>query len=497
MPRIVFDKVSFSFDDRRPLLRDLEFVLEPGFTGLVGANGCGKSTLLRLIDGALQPDTGQLRCEPRGLTVRTCEQRIDTLPEAARALAQGSEQAALRLRGRLGLVSSELERWPTLSPGERKRWQIAAALFEEPDVLLLDEPTNHLDAAGLAWLDQALQLFHGVGVLVAHDRTLLDCHTHSTLRIQRGVVRAYALPYGRAQQAWQAEEASARELASELCRAERGLERRVHQARAADERRAAHSSTRRRMKGAKDHDAQSINRKSVAEWASKRSHQGISALETRLAQTQARERPVVPRELGRSLQFAWRETKRSHVVTLDQSAISVAGRVLLCNVRVDIERAARVGIRGNNGEGKSTLLSALLGAIRVPRARVLHLPQDIPEAEGARCLAEVRALPAHERGRVFELVSALGAAPEALLASQSPSPGETRKLLLALGLSRELEALFLDEPTNHLDLPSIERLEAALKQYPGTLIVVSHDSEFLARTTERSLIVASGAVSWL
>jgi ATPase subunit of ABC transporter with duplicated ATPase domains len=177
----------------------------------------------------------------------------------------------------------------------------------------------------------------------------------------------------------------------------------------------------------------------------------------------------------------------SHGGQLDIDVALAGERELLRDVRVTLQRGERVAICGANGAGKSTLLASLLGALNVPRDRVLYLAQDLPESEAVRCIEQVRALPRGERGRVCELLSALGAPPEAVLASRCPSPGEARKLVLAFGLGREVEALFLDEPTNHLDLPAIERLEEALLRYPGALVAVSHDQRFLERTTERKL----------
>jgi ATPase subunit of ABC transporter with duplicated ATPase domains len=163
-------------------------------------------------------------------------------------------------------------------------------------------------------------------------------------------------------------------------------------------------------------------------------------------------------------------------------------------------RESRLHVAGPNGAGKTTLLRHLLGTLRVPASRVLYLPQELAPSQELALLRELRESAASEQGRVLSIVAALGVEPDALLASARPSPGEARKLALAFGLARQVWALVLDEPTNHLDLPSIERLEAALAEYPGALVIATHDDAFAARCTDtvwelregRILVSASG-----
>jgi ATPase subunit of ABC transporter with duplicated ATPase domains len=141
------------------------------------------------------------------------------------------------------------------------------------------------------------------------------------------------------------------------------------------------------------------------------------------------------------------------------------------------------------------LIRALLAGARVPPERLLYLPQELAEAEEREALALVRRLPGVERGRVMSLVAALGVDPERLLATSRPSPGEARKLLVALGLGRHAWALVLDEPTNHLDLPSVERLEEALAGYPGALLLVTHDEALARRVTTGRWRLGDGTLS--
>ncbi|MBA3544946.1 MAG: ABC-F family ATP-binding cassette domain-containing protein, partial [Nannocystis sp.] len=187
----------------------IDLHLTPGWTGLVGPNGSGKTTLLRLLAGALAPAGGRIVRDPPDLCIVTCPQDVETCsPEIERlAAAQGP---ARRLHGGLGLDPHDLARWSSLSPGERKRWQIGAALAAEPDMLLLDEPTNHLDAGAHALLVAALRRFFkkGIGLLVSHDRALLDQLTTQTLRIHRGALQLWPGPYSAARPAWEAARAA-------------------------------------------------------------------------------------------------------------------------------------------------------------------------------------------------------------------------------------------------------------------------------------------------
>ncbi|HEY3587161.1 MAG TPA: ATP-binding cassette domain-containing protein, partial [Myxococcaceae bacterium] len=145
MPTIRFERVTFAHHDAFPLLESASAVFSDGWTGLVGENGAGKSTLLRLVAGEIEPQQGRIHIEPAGAVVVLFRQDVETPGNDVHALADREDGSAWRFRGELRLDPADLQRWGSLSPGERRRWQIGAALAREPRILLLDEPTNHLD----------------------------------------------------------------------------------------------------------------------------------------------------------------------------------------------------------------------------------------------------------------------------------------------------------------------------------------------------------------
>jgi len=488
-------RVSFSFSDAVPVFTHADFHLTEGWTGLVGPNGAGKSTLLRLLAGELSPTEGHLQREPEPCTLVLCPQSVEVLGPEISAFAASNEARGHRLFGQLRLRPEDLSRWETLSPGERKRWQIGAALAGEPDVLLLDEPTNHLDAQGRTWLLSALERFWGVGVVVSHDRTLLDALTTQTLRIHGGAVELWAGAYGEARREWEAKahaKQDARERAKEEAERQR---RRLAQTRRETEQAAANRSVSKRARSKYDSDARGLGAETKVAWAEARLGRQVGVVRRHVERAEETvEALEVEKALGRSVFVGYERAPKPWLFTLDAKAVEVDGRALLQPVSLQVGRESRIRLEGPNGAGKTTLLKALLSEARVPAEKVLYLPQDVSDDEAVETLDEVRELPPAEKGRVLSLVAALGVDPDRLLASEKPSPGEARKLLMALGLGRHAWALVLDEPTNHLDLPSIERLEAALAAYPGALVLVSHDDAFAQRCTTTRWLLEDGRV---
>ena len=495
MSSIRVERLAFAYSDLVPLLSDVDLHLTRGFTGVVGANGSGKSTLLGLVAGTLAPTAGRVHIQPRDALVAVCPQDVEQLPPDARELAERGDADAGRWRAVLALDPDQLARWPTLSPGERRRWQLGGALARGPDIVLLDEPTNHVDPGCRSLLLAALRRFDGLAIAISHDRAVLDELTTATIRIHGGTARLYAGGYSAARTSWEADEARRRDLRTAAQREARSAARRLVEARTDQRAADASRSGARRKKGPKDHDATSIVR--MGEIASAEARLGRRVEVARRAAEQAAAAvPDAPaaRALGRSIFVDYAACPRRVLFELDGATVAAGDAPLLFDVRVAVRPGDRIRIAGDNGAGKSTLIRALLASHTLPRDRLLVLPQELAPGAPAALLDEVRGLAPAPRGRVLSLVAALGVDPDRLLASAAPSPGEARKLALALGLGCHAWCLVLDEPTNHLDLPSIERLEDALAGYPGALVLVSHDERFAARCTATTWRVAGGRV---
>ncbi|MCG8418998.1 MAG: ATP-binding cassette domain-containing protein [Proteobacteria bacterium] len=490
MSFVRLSRISFAYSSSVDIFDRVSLDLHAGWTGVVGENGSGKTTLLALIARKLMPNQGVITHHPDDALIHFCRQRVTELSDEIGEFAELWTRPAARLKARLELDPDDLERWSTLSPGQRKRWQIGAALAASPDVLLLDEPTNHLDDRARDVVVAALQRFRGVGLVVSHDRMLLEQLTTHTVRVHRGHTEVYRASYSEARDEWQSR------LQERLRIHQRARDEadRMHR-RLADERRKRDSaqakiSARSRIKGKKDSDARSVTARGRAMAGEARIARNVTVVRRAAERASAHLASSLDmvKERGRSLFIDYQPAPKRFLMTLDRPTLTAPGpgsrpRVLVRDIRVSVERTSRIHLAGPNGAGKTTLLRALLAHSTIDRARILYLPQTVSADAAKTILAEIRGQSRQERGRILQIAAALGLEPDRVLATSEPSPGELRKLAIARGMGLDTWMVVLDEPTNHLDLPSIERLESALIDYPGALVMVSHDQVFARAVT--------------
>ena len=448
------DKVAVSRPGK-PLFDDLSLTLSSGDRlGIVGLNGCGKSTLLRVLAGASDPEAGTVR-RGRGVRIASLDQTPVLPPgRVIDAVGDGWEAAAVLDRlGMGGLAEADIA---TLSGGQAKRVALARTLVAECDLLVLDEPTNHLDIDGIAWLEDRLASFRGGLVLVTHDRHLLDRVTTRVLELDRG--RGYVHEGGYASY----------------------LEGRALR----DEQAADAESTRR-----------NLARKELA-WlrrgAPARTSKPKARIESATALVQGR--AEAPARAGIPDLHLGTPRLGDQVIELHGVGhqFDPDGPPLFHDVELLLDKRERLGIVGANGTGKSTLLEIIAGRLAPAEGRVrtgstvelgyydqLGVTLDLKQRVRDAVTGGVRNPDWRDAALLEQFWFSEDAqwAPIGLL-----SGGERRRLQLLLTLSARPNVLLLDEPTNDLDIDTLRVLEEFLDDWPGALIVVSHDRAFLERT---------------
>ena len=492
MPKLFlkFQQVTFSYDTAAGrLFQDVTVHVAAGWSGVVGANGTGKTTFLKLATGLLTPDAGEI---DRPANALYCEQRTDAVPDKLAELLAAETNAAGMLKNQLGLGDDWLNRWETLSHGERKRAQIAVALWLAPDLLAIDEPTNHVDADARELILTALLAFPGVGLLVSHDRELLDALCQQCLFIEPPEIMVRPGGVTKGLQLANADQAARQKQYLLQKRVYKKLEREAVRRREL----AQQYQKKRSKRGIAKHDHDAKAKIDAARMSGKDVVGGklLRQLDGRLAQAQKSLAAItVKKDYALGIWLPGSFSKRDFLLKLPADTLMLGARKRLRYPDLVIAPTDRIALTGPNGAGKSTLIRKLFSAFNVPPAQITYVPQEIEAAQARAILAEVRALPHEQLGHLMTIVSRLGSRPHRLLESVEPSPGETRKLLLALGMTYAPQIIVLDEPTNHLDLPSIECLEQALADCPCGLVLVSHDRRFLNALTRQTWQITKAA----
>lgn len=471
-----------------PILHNVSVVFPQGWTGLLGDNGCGKTTLAKIACGQLAPQEGMVTGPSVALL---CSQETAFAPENLYDFAAAYDREARDLRRELALEDDMPWRYDELSCGEQKKLQIACALWAKPDVLVLDEPTNHIDAAARSCLMTALRRFDGIGIVVSHDRELLDGLVERCASFEAGAVRVRPGGFTRASGQRDLERSASmrerRRAKEQLDRLMVEKDKRAHEAARADARMS------KRHIDPKDRSAKAkIDLARVSGQDGRRGRLS-SQLEGRL--DAARERLARVRVEKRYDGDLWLDVAPAprRVLIRSRECDIPCGPGALHLPDLYVGNTDHIAITGPNGAGKSTLLEHLRP--HVPDGIAwLDIPQELDEELAHGVVERVRALSSGERGRVLSVVAQLNSDPARILEGCATSPGEMRKLLLALGVLSSPALIVMDEPTNHLDLHSVEALERALAGYPGALLLVSHDERFLNACTSVRWNILDGRV---
>jgi len=471
----------------RWLFTDLDLFIGPrDRLALIGRNGAGKTTLLKLIAGLIDADKGKRSLQP-GLKIVLLEQDPDfsghaTLMDFALAGADAPPRHQVEaIAGQLGI---DMDRpAATASGGEKRRAALARALAMEPDLLLLDEPTNHLDLAAIDWLEDWLGRYKGAFVVISHDRTFLTRLTRATLWLDRGSLRRKEIGFG-GYEAWEeqvyAEEARAAErLDARLKLEAHWLERGV-------------TARRKRNQGRLE----------------------------KLWEMRAQRAAMLSPQGAAKLKLSSDEVRTKSVIVAENVTKRFGERAIIKDFTLRIQRGDRIGVVGANGAGKTTLLRLLTGdlapdegsvtlaktlsGVMIDQQRSVLSPEkrlrDVL-AEGGDWL-DVRGIRKHVQGYLKDFLFDPGLVDARV---GTLSGGERSRLLLAREFARKSNLLVLDEPTNDLDLETLDLLQEVIADYDGTVLIVSHDRDFLDRTVTLTLgldgsgrvdIVAGGYADW-
>jgi ATP-binding cassette subfamily F protein uup len=446
---------------------------------LVGRNGSGKSTLLKIAAGLIESDHGERFVQP-GATVRYLPQEPDlsgfatTLAYVEAGLAPGDDLWRARyLLEALGLTGDENP--ATLSGGEARRAALARVIAPEPDILMLDEPTNHLDLPAIEWLESELKGLKSALVLISHDRRFLENLSRATLWLDRGVTR-------RLEQGFSAFEAWRDTVLEEEERDRHKLDRQIVR----EEHWVRYGVTARRKR----------NVRRMSELAGLRQKRRDARGPTGTVKLEAAEADI----------------SGKLVIEVKRIAKNFGERTIVSDLSLRLLRGDRLGIVGANGAGKTTLINLMTarlppdsGSVRLGvNLAMTTLEQKRDSLDPNATLAETltggsgdKVIVNGESRHVISYMKDFLFPPEQARTPVSVlSGGERARLLLAVALASPSNLLVLDEPTNDLDLETLDLLEEMLADYPGTLIVVSHDRDFLDRVAT-SILVSEGDGEWL
>ena len=477
-PQISLKNLSLSFGEEL-IFDNLNLLIHPrDRIALVGRNGSGKSTLLKILRGLVAQDEGD-RVQIKGLSIGYMEQDpnlsdFSTLYDYVYAGLSESDLHLIEMTSQNLGVDLEAS-IATSSGGERRRAALTKLIAGSHDIMLLDEPTNHLDVEAIEWLETELKYSSKSFVIISHDRAFLSNLTNDTIWVDRGKARRCSVGFG-GFEAW-----------------------------------------RDKVWREEDEKMHKLKRKILSEsrWAV----EGISARRKRnqgrlrnLEKLREQKTSHIFREGTANMKFVSEKKSGQLVIDAKNLTKNFANKSIINNFSIQIKRGDRIGIVGPNGIGKTTLLKILLGEIQPDcgevklgsnliiakfdqmreqlnlESSILQNLTDDPSIKSTEKAGQiiVRGTPKHVAGYLKEFLFS-----EAQLRSpvKSLSGGERAKLLLAKIMAKESNLLILDEPTNDLDLETLDLLQEVISEYQGTVLLISHDRDFLNRTVETSIIL--------
>ena len=413
-----------------------------------------------------------------------CAPSTDFPPAELEQFMMTYTREAYKLRDLLQVKDEWLGTWDVLSHGERKRLQLAVALASDSDVLMVDEPTNHLDRASQEIVVRALKRYRGLGILVRHDRTLLDALSQQTLMIKAGEVLKYKTKFSLAQQAYGQTLSHKKKVISEQENELKKINRVIQ----VQKEKVSLAKKKFSKKNVGKHNSSLKEKINGAILTGKDKNDGQMLQRTVTKQRQLSDNMgKLAKEYATGISFEGEIAKHNFPISVEKNCIALFESTQLCFPRLSVNVGDKVGISGENGVGKSTFIRYFVEKVDFQHD-YLYIPQEITDKQAQQLFSEISNLNSEVKGELFTLIQRLGSDAKALLNSSIPSPGEVRKLLIAQGLLKQPSLIILDEPTNHMDLESIESLEASLEAYEGVVMFITHDKTFLENLSTKQWV---------